>query len=103
MFIGGLGTVVDIELAMVWTVLGSNYVGGKIFHTCPDQTWGQPSLLWNGYWVFPRGKEQELVSRIRMFYPDPARKLSANLYDICHCCVYSEKLLIMDRGTVQNM
>jgi len=29
----------------------------------------------------------------------PARKLSANLYDIYHCFVYSEKLL-MDRGTV---
>ena len=25
------------------------------------------------------------------FRPDPARKLSANLYDIHHCCVYSEK------------
>jgi len=22
------------------------------------------------------------------FDPDPARKLSANLYDIYHCCVY---------------
>jgi len=31
---------------------------------------------------------------------EPACKLSANLYDIYHCCVYSEKLLIMDRGTV---
>jgi len=30
-------------------------------------------------------------------------KLSANLYDIYRCCVYSEKLLIMVRGTVQNM
>jgi len=29
------------------------------------------------------------------FCPDPARKLSANLYDIYHCCVYSEKLLMM--------
>jgi len=37
------------------------------------------------------------------FRPDPARKLSANLYDIYHCCVYSEKLLTMDRGTVRNM
>ena len=35
-------------------------------------------------------------------YPDPARKLSANPYDIYHCCVYSEKLLMMDRGTVRN-
>jgi len=26
-----------------------------------------------------------------MFHPDPARKLSTNLYDIHHCCVYSEK------------
>jgi len=34
---------------------------------------------------------------------DPARKLSANLYGIYHCCVYSEKLLMMDRGTVRNM
>jgi len=23
--------------------------------------------------------------------------------DIHHCCVYSEKLLMMDRGTVRNM
>jgi len=27
----------------------------------------------------------------------------ANLCDIYHCCVYSEKLLMMDRGTVRNM
>ena len=25
------------------------------------------------------------------FHPDPARKLSAKLYDLHHCCVYSEK------------
>jgi hypothetical protein len=37
------------------------------------------------------------------FHPDPARKLSANLYDIYHCRVYSEKLLMMDRGTVRNI
>jgi len=30
-------------------------------------------------------------------------QLTANLYDIHHCCVYSEKLLMMDRGTVRNM
>ena len=34
---------------------------------------------------------------------DPARKLSANLCDINHCRVYSEKLLLMDRGTARNM
>jgi hypothetical protein len=47
-------------------------------------------------------------NRIRMelqFHPDPAavRKLSTNLYDIYHCCVYSEHLLMMDRGTVRNI
>jgi hypothetical protein len=36
------------------------------------------------------------------FHPDPACKLSANLYDIYHCCVYSEKLLVMDGGTVRD-
>ena len=36
-------------------------------------------------------------SRGLQFRPDPARKLSANLYDIYHCCVCSEKLLMMDR------
>ena len=25
-----------------------------------------------------------------------------NVNDIYHCCVYSEKLLMMDRGTVRN-
>jgi len=39
----------------------------------------------------------QLASRTRTFRPGPARKLSANLYDIYHCCVYSEKLLMMDR------
>ena len=26
-----------------------------------------------------------------------------NLYDIRHCCVYSAKLLMMDRETVRNI
>jgi len=33
------------------------------------------------------------------FHPDPACKL----YDTHHCYVYSEKPLIMDRGTARNM
>jgi len=45
-----------------------------------------------------KGEDTEL-----QFRPDPARKLSAYLCDIYHCCVYSEKLLMMDRGTVRNM
>jgi len=32
---------------------GSNPSGGEIFRTCPDRPWAPPSLLYNGYWVFP--------------------------------------------------
>jgi len=45
----------------------------------------------------------KFADSLRMFHPDPARNLPANLYEIYHCCVYSEKLLMMDRGTVRNM
>jgi len=31
------------------------------------------------------------------------RHLSANWYDVYYCCVYSEKLLMIDRGTARNM
>ena len=30
--------------------------GGEIFRTCPDRPWGPPSLLNNGYRVFPGAK-----------------------------------------------
>ena len=33
-------------------------IGGEIFRTCPDRPWGPPSLLYNEYQVFPRGKER---------------------------------------------
>ena len=33
-------------------------VGDEIFRTCPDRPWGPPSLLYNGYLVFPGGKER---------------------------------------------
>jgi len=32
--------------------------GGEIFRTSPDRPWGPPSLLYNGYRVFPGGKLQ---------------------------------------------
>jgi len=47
--------------------------------------------------------EMVYVIQVCWFHPDPARKLSANLYDIYHCCVYSKKLLMMDKVTAQNM
>ena len=39
------------------TVRGSNPGGGEIFRTCPDRPWAPPSLPYNGYRVFPGGKE----------------------------------------------
>jgi len=59
--------------------------------------------LYTQQWYMSYRYVIQLVSRIRMEHPDPAHKLSANLYDIYHCCVYSEKLLMMDRGAVRNM
>ena len=43
---------------MGWTFRGSNPGVGEIFRTCPDRFWGPPSLLYNGYRVFLRGKER---------------------------------------------
>jgi hypothetical protein len=46
------------RLATGWTVRGSNPGGGEIFRTCPDHPWGPPSLLYNGYRVFPGGRKR---------------------------------------------
>jgi len=45
-------------MATGWTVWGSNSGAGEIFRTCPDRPCGPHSLLYNGYWVFPVGKER---------------------------------------------
>jgi len=45
-------------VATGWTVRASNSSGGEIFRTCPDRPWGPLSLLYNGYRVFPGGKER---------------------------------------------
>ena len=37
--------------------LGIESRWGEIFRTCPDRPWGPPCLLYNGYRVFPGGKE----------------------------------------------
>jgi hypothetical protein len=44
------------RLATGWTVRGSNPGRSEIFRTCPDRPLGPPSLLYNGYRVFPGGK-----------------------------------------------
>ena len=39
-------------------VRGSKPGGSKIFLICPDRLWDPPSLLYNGYRIFPGGKER---------------------------------------------
>jgi len=60
---------------------------------------------WNWFGSAKPGSGQNWIGSAEpnQFHPDPVRKLSANLSDIYHCCVYTEKLLMMDRRTVQNM
>jgi len=50
---GGGGSSVGI--ATGWTVRDRIPVGTR-FSAHPDWPWGPPSLLYNGYQVFPRGK-----------------------------------------------
>ena len=45
----------------------------------------------------------KFIFGIKRYMFRTARKLSENLCDIYHCCVYNEKPLMMDRGTVRNM
>ena len=56
-FLGRVAKLVQ-RLATGLTVWESNLGGGEIFPTCPDRPWGPPSLLYNGYRVFPGGKER---------------------------------------------
>jgi hypothetical protein len=46
------------RLATGWMVWGSNPGGGEIFRACPHRPWGPPSLLYNGYRVFPGGRKR---------------------------------------------
>jgi hypothetical protein len=44
------------RLTTGWTVRGLNPGGGEIFRTRSDRLWCPPSLLFNGYRVFPEDK-----------------------------------------------
>ena len=54
----GPGSSVDIVTGYGLDVPGIESRRGRIFRACPDRSWGPPSLLYNRYRVFPRGKEQ---------------------------------------------
>ena len=52
----GPGSVVSIATAYGLDGPGIESRCGEIFRTSPDRPWGPPSLLCNGYRVFPGGK-----------------------------------------------
>jgi len=53
--VGGPGSSVGIATELPgWTVRDRIQVGTR-FSAPPDQPWGPPSLLYNGYQVFPDG------------------------------------------------
>ena len=70
LFVGGVAQSVW-RLATGWTVRGLNPGGGEIFLTSPDRPWGPLSLLYNGYRVFPGGRERPVR------YADPSPHSSA--------------------------
>jgi len=72
------------------------------FRTVPLSIIRSFSLYTQQWYMSYRFADSLRAGSGRNFRPDPACKLSANLYDIHHCCVYSEKLLMMDRGTERN-
>jgi hypothetical protein len=48
----------------IGNVRGSKPGGGEIFRTRPDRPWGPPSLLCNGFQLFPGGKAARAVALI---------------------------------------
>jgi hypothetical protein len=54
----GLGSVVGIATGYGLNGPGIESRWVRDFRTCPDRPWGAPSLLYNGYRVFPGGKER---------------------------------------------
>jgi hypothetical protein len=72
---------------------GRNWLGFAVFQCKKHNGLCHPGLLTaceqdqeGGNWFGSAPAEPD------QFHPDPARKLSANLYDIHHCSVYSEKI-----------
>jgi hypothetical protein len=54
----GLGSSVGIATGYGLDGPGIEPGGGEILRTSPGGPWGPPSLLYNGYRVFPGGKER---------------------------------------------
>ena len=58
------------------------------------------------FWTVPLSVNRSYFSLASSIRADVLILLAScqqNLYDMHHCCVHSEKLLMMDRETVRNM
>ena len=62
MNVSGPGSVDSIATGYGLDGPGIDPCGGEVFRTCPDWPWGPPSLLYNGYQVFPGSKKQPGVT-----------------------------------------
>jgi hypothetical protein len=58
--------------------------GGELFRTCPDRPWGPLSLLYNGYRIFPGGKERPGRDA------DPSPTSSAVVHERVELYLYSQ-------------
>jgi hypothetical protein len=56
--ISGLGSSIGIMTGYRLDGPGIESQWGEIFRTPPEQPWGPPSLLYNGYRVFPGGSKR---------------------------------------------
>jgi hypothetical protein len=54
----GPGSVVGIATGYGLDGPGIESRWGRVFRTCPDRVWRPPSLLYNGYRVFPGSEER---------------------------------------------
>jgi hypothetical protein len=72
------------RLATGWMMRGSNPGGGEISRTCPDRPWGPPSVLYNGYRVFPGGirvkRPRRGVDHPPLYSPEVKERVELYLY-----------------------
>ena len=82
-WVGGPGSSVGIATGYGLEGPAIESQWGEIFRTCPNRPWGPHSLMYNGYRVFPEGKERP--GR----YADPSPPSSAVGHERVELYLYS--------------